>query len=1114
MSKSQWPLFQWVYSYRYAFGYGLAVLLLAAGTLFLVYKSRLGCGGGALSRFCGEESCRVEGCGNCDRCGLILPNYENRELVFIELNTSPGDSPQLLKVSGRTNAPAEVTLNLNGLPYRKTRTKHEDRFDFGEVVVNPGQVRVVVEASRVSGGRLYLASRSKVVPLTWGQISGTAKSSEGGGGIKVNLIGPGSDAVTTVKVADKGQFASPLLRPGEYEVEVESEGGKKDRRKIELNEEHGYRFDGDFVLETSGAAPRLKVDRRTQKRSVEADISYRSLTLRLHGTLPAGDKRFVLLNCPREERAQCLPQFVKSVYGEFSVAGTPLYASFADPGESSAGGPDPVNTPTPEPKDKDKDAAPTNFNLKSKATSAPFTASLDQDWVVTTDWEAGVRGEDSFHAKFRQYELDKIAPPTGHRPNPREATWEGSRDVPEISFAFNYKFGPLSLVRLLFTSPFDLVPAGEWQTLLYYIRGVLLAIPLVWLLHFLNDRQGFKRQEGGLAGQLRHSLPALVAVPFVEPVISTVRQLALPPPAAEAGGSRVHEALAYLLGMDTSAAAKLSQEDVRVLVVSAVIVAAVACLLFLVSRLLVRWGSGFWLMHFVRGTFCAALIVLAMLTATGVAVTFLPSDLIHLPRLLTAALVWAFLAWLVRVFYFYSAYLKKSRFALVAVPLLLLGLFVAAYPGGLSDFTDWLFRGNAETAGSNSVIVATHSEVLEGLRNFFRTAQLLVPYVALPGVALLLKGRDFRAGGARGGALVVEAPAGEALAGPAESPLSDDEFRGAALKLSLIIFAGVLVGTQWTWFLLPLPFALAFLTYNYLWLPEMRIKVIDDVVPTVCAQRPRGENEVPRGWGNEVASMLEMKALKERLTALDKNGQLKTEEREAEQKILESRIEAQSVRRKLSEDEDKGKVIRVSEVLLGVGPEPTNWKNAEHAVRYGIRLAWPLALLSCLNFWLGSEPEPGGYRLFAVGGQFLLSFAHWLTAAFFFGYFFNYLCGETGVVKALHLAGYAAIPIAASTRGLSVIWPYAAAFFCFAVALAVWAFDHHTFRSMFGRGQSEWRQFLKLENAPSPGSVTSLVKTGLMTFISGLVLQAVTLVVLVATYGFLPEWLRKFIVNT
>jgi hypothetical protein len=1093
MSSPLGPLLQGVRRHWRRIASGLAVLLFVAGAFFLVYRSRMGCADGEARGPCGADVCAVEGCAQCSRCGLILPNNVDAALRFEKLNATAAGS-QLLRVEGRTNAPAEVTLKLDGLAYAKMKTKEDGRFDFGEVVAGPGQVEVGFEAARLSGGRLALASGVRSVALTAGRISGTVKMAEGHAArdVKVRLAGPGGKVASVVGADGKGRFSAEVLEPGMYSVEVEVAGGKKAAGRVELKEENGYLFDGDFALGGNNS-PSLAITERASRRVVEADIAYQSLTLRLEGTLPKEDKRLnLLLGChTKQARAQCLPQFVRSVFGDFKLRDRSLHASFADtPEYSSAGDPKPAATPalapTPNPSTTPDPADDSliKFSLESAAKDGHFTEGLKQAWTIKTGRPARGGEEDSFRVKLSNYKLGEINPATPRGDHKHEVVWEPPPDTREISFEFDFDPSLLSLAQLLLTSPFDVAPAGGEQTVLYYLRGALLAVPLVWLLQFMKDgRRGFGLLDGAAAKALRRALPALVAVPFVVPVISTVRWAAEP-----SADSWARAALGRLLALETGAAAKLETDDVRVLLVSTLLVAAAASLLFAVVRPLARWGFGVWLTEYVSGALRAALAVAAMLTAAGVALTFLPHDIVNLPGLLTAALACAFMAWLVRDFY--RAYLTMSRFALVAVPLLLLWLAAAAYPGGPFDLIDWLFRGTASVDGlSYEKFVAPLSRTLEGLRNFFERAQTLVPYVAVSGVALLLRERDL---GAEGGGL------------------SDEVFRGAVLRLGLIIFAAVLVGTRWTWALLPVPFALAFVFYKLLWLPPKKVEVIDDVVAGVWGQRRRGKEGNPVGWGDEVTSVLKTKKLRKDLAGVEKDKESTYAEREAEKKALSDLIEAQSAQRKLRDDMKEDKVVRVSEALLGIGPQRTNWGNAAHAVRYALALAGLPAALICVDFWMRAEPGPGGYWLLDVSQRFLVSSAHWLTAAFFFGYFFNYLCGENGVAKGLRFAAYAVIPAAACPLGLSVIWLYATCFLLFAVTLAMWAFDRYTFKGMFESGASKWKTFLEIENAPSAGSVFTPFKNGLSTLFNTLIVQAISLAVFFIAYSFLPDWLRRF----
>jgi Family of unknown function (DUF6185) len=1058
--------------------------------------------------------------------GLVFPKNINQDLKIVNLETRYNEgTPQLVQVIGQTNLPAAVVLKLNSSVYKRGKTDDEGKFEFKNVIVSPGKIEIEVSASRVFRGRVSSAYQKQSSLLAAGQIWGKIRSSEGQiKDAKVNISKKDVNNQIPVEVNEDSTFFSPDLPSGKYVVQVEASGFKKLEAEIELNQGNGYKYNGDFILELNNATASPRVEETQQdlspyqdkeknvyrifyydalrvpppsKRSVEASIKYRSLTLKLQGTLSSNDKRLDLLNCPDEERAQCLPQFVRSIFNDFSVNSL-IYQRFATaPNRTLTDTSNPTAIP-----DKDNPNL-INFSLESRPEPDSFTNTINQDWKITTDWRAKKNKEDSFHLKLENYERQNRDPrPSYISDEKHDVTWENTKDFSPttIEVPFNYQFNGLSaLGRLLWTLPYDLVPADTYL-FLYYIRGVLLVIPIVWLLWLLKKHPELNLLDQDFSQRFQRVATKLIVVPLIEPVIHIVRQTAAQSTIITENSSYwaigLQKTVNYLLKAAPNNL--VSQDDIRVLLISVTIVIIISGLLLLIVLPIRERCAGFWIMNILRGTFYAALVVLTVLVLSGLALLVLPSDIVGLSKILATVLAWGFLVWLIHSLYFYRAYLKKGIIKTLVVLLILIWLFIAAFPSSPLELFHSIFTPNYDIESSGQFI-AVHDETLEYLRAFFQNIQHFVPYLALMGLALLLKKRDKYTDSA--GSNSQDEASGEPS--PAQvDPISPDIFQRIVSKLGLIIFAAFLVGTQLTWLLLPLPFIIALFTFRFVFAPEKRREAIDSIISTVDKDRP--------GWKDHVLSMFQVKADEKRLKSLEKrysDSEILEDEYKAEKKKIEEEIANQPCETKLKADRDRKDVIKIKDTMLGIGPEKTNWGNAARAIRYGIRLALPLTLISGVNFWTNSEEALRSYRLLATSSQFLLSLAYWLTAAFFFGYFFNYINGKTGLIKSAYVSACAVIPMAFSTTGLSNFSPYAIAGLYFFAGLGLWAFDHCIFKQIFDT-EFKWKTFLKIENSPSPGSITSLITAGIGTVISGIIVQVITFTLIYMFYKSLPPWFK------
>src|SRR5262249_42537743 len=94
--------------------------------------------------------------------------------------------------------------------------------------------------------------------------------------------------------------------------------------------------------------------------------------------------------------------------------------------------------------------------------------------------------------------------------------------------------------------------------------------------------------------------------------------------------------------------------------------------------------------------------------------------------------------------------------------------------------------------------------------------------------------------------------------------------------------------------------------------------------------------------------------------------------------------------------------LRAQHGALSVGPHGDDYADGRHALRFGLKLAIPWWLVSMVPVVTHLDAPPA-MMIGLVANQLIGGLVYWLFAAFFFGYFFAYLRGRSGLRKGLRL---------------------------------------------------------------------------------------------------------------
>jgi hypothetical protein len=286
-------------------------------------------------------------------------------------------------------------------------------------------------------------------------------------------------------------------------------------------------------------------------------------------------------------------------------------------------------------------------------------------------------------------------------------------------------------------------------------------------------------------------------------------------------------------------------------------------------------------------------------------------------------------------------------------------------------------------------------------------------------------------------------------------PDNTSRHQGLVTSIATLAFATYSIGVESQIFFLPITFLLALWIFpRFALAAPLGREAVDAVVPEIIGKR----KELAEG----AMAFSDAQEFVDAVAKADKKA-ISPTEFEQRRATAEARLSKQWERNTLTGG------LTAQEVVLTVGPDRNPWRNALLAVKYGAVLALPLLGVYLVSlFGGGSFRSP--YVVLQVGGA-LLNFAmQWFVAAFFFGYFFQYLRGSSGLTKGVRMALtiiVCTLPIRLATEptltGLVALLLGLGQTFLFFTLLGLWAFDYRTLRATM-REQFRWRMLLSLSD--------------------------------------------------
>jgi len=164
----------------------------------------------------------------------------------------------------------------------------------------------------------------------------------------------------------------------------------------------------------------------------------------------------------------------------------------------------------------------------------------------------------------------------------------------------------------------------------------------------------------------------------------------------------------------------------------------------------------------------------------------------------------------------------------------------------------------------------------------------------------------------------------------------------------------------------------------------------------------------------------------------------------------------------------------LQETALANGPTGSAWSNAIVAFRYSVPLSLVPVTLSIYDF-AATDQNQASFPVLEFVLQVVLSLANWLVFALFFGYFYTFIRGKSGLVKGVFLAAGIALPslclrlLETQSIGdlrLFLLWAIQVFAFC---ALLGFAFDYETLR----RSGFSFPDLLSLHSTPTLSAFAS-----------------------------------------
>jgi len=310
---------------------------------------------------------------------------------------------------------------------------------------------------------------------------------------------------------------------------------------------------------------------------------------------------------------------------------------------------------------------------------------------------------------------------------------------------------------------------------------------------------------------------------------------------------------------------------------------------------------------------------------------------------------------------------------------------------------------------------------------------------------------------------------------PSSSPIVSRE----TLVLGIYLFAVLLINSYSTWLLVPVPVLVGFLLAStWLFRPEGDVERLRNVpAEKRLRQRRLIQDVVDAGLAGAQFSAIQ-KSLTGKLNSAELSPGDYESKREEYRSYLEQKLELETV----------AKGVRSQEAVFAVGG-PELRDNVESALKTGAVLAsgpFLIALYQFLPYSRVSYPYP----LMTLLSFIVSAAASWLLYAFFFGFYYAYLRGATGLTKGIHLFVALALPFAVyrllNAESLTDMRPFllwATQLFLFCSLLGLISVDYRLLRANGFR----LRDLTAVHNVPALSAYASTVVAALIPTVTALV---------------------------
>ncbi|MFL6293332.1 MAG: hypothetical protein ACJ759_20760 [Thermoanaerobaculia bacterium] len=301
----------------------------------------------------------------------------------------------------------------------------------------------------------------------------------------------------------------------------------------------------------------------------------------------------------------------------------------------------------------------------------------------------------------------------------------------------------------------------------------------------------------------------------------------------------------------------------------------------------------------------------------------------------------------------------------------------------------------------------------------------------------------------------------------------------ATLATGIYLFSVLLINSYSPWLLLPVPFLVGLLLAgSWLFRPEDEVQRLR----SVPADKLNKRHQLIQDVVDASAAGEQFAAIRKSLTQKLNSVELTPEEYDGKLEVYRSYLG------KKLELENVSSGVSSREAVFAVGG-PDLWSNVSAAVKTGAVLAAGPFLIAIYQF-LPHSRVSYPFPLMTLLGFILSAAASWLLYSFFFGFYFAYLRGRSGLTKGIHLFVGLFLPFAVyrllNAQSLTdmrsfILW--ATQLFLFCSLLGLFAVDYRLLRSNGFR----LRDLTAVHNVPALSAYASTAVAALVPTVIALI---------------------------